>query len=76
LPALWTVVLIVDNYKDNNTLIKYSIKDYGEFATRYKAKYSMLRERRRVGTSYQLEYIDRDGNSYLGTYIHHTMAII
>jgi hypothetical protein len=76
LPALQTVVLIADDHEDDNTLIKYSIKEYGEFATRYKAEYSMFCGLGGVGTSYQLEYIDRDGNSYLGTYIHHRLAII
>jgi hypothetical protein len=42
LPALQTVVLIADDHEDDNTLIKYSIKEYGEFATRYKAEYSMF----------------------------------
>jgi hypothetical protein len=51
LPALQTVVLIADNHEDYNTLNKYSIKDYREFATRYKAEYYMFCEREGVGTS-------------------------
>jgi hypothetical protein len=51
LPALQTVVLIVDEHEDDKTLIKYSIKEYGELATRYKAEYYMFCGLGVVGTS-------------------------
>ncbi|KAL2861066.1 uncharacterized protein BJX67DRAFT_367387 [Aspergillus lucknowensis] len=41
LPALWTVVLIADDYEDGKP-IPYSINEYREFATRYQNKYSKL----------------------------------
>ncbi|KAL4744327.1 hypothetical protein BDW72DRAFT_199701 [Aspergillus terricola var. indicus] len=76
LPALQTVVLIADDHEDDGTLVKYSGQEHREFATRYQTEYSMFVGCGWQGTSPQLEYIDRDGNSYLGTYIHHRMATI
>ncbi|KAH8706057.1 hypothetical protein BGW36DRAFT_284445, partial [Talaromyces proteolyticus] len=73
LAALRTVVLIEDDYDDDGTLITYRTEEYQERATKYQNDYDTLCESMEPGTSYRLEYIDRGGNSYLGTYIPYRM---
>jgi hypothetical protein len=74
LPALRIVVLIENDYDDDDTLITYRAEEYQERATEYKNDYYTFCESMDPSTSYRLEYIDRGGNSYLGTYIPHRMT--
>ncbi|CRG88240.1 Proto-oncogene tyrosine-protein kinase ROS [Talaromyces islandicus] len=71
LPALQIVVLIDDDYDDDGTLITHSAEEYQVCATEYQNdNYTFFES---MDPGYQLEYMDRGGNSYLGTYIPHRM---
>ncbi|QKX57720.1 uncharacterized protein TRUGW13939_04839 [Talaromyces rugulosus] len=73
LPALRIVVLIEDDHDDDGTLITYHAEEYQELAIESLNDYYTFCESMNPSTSYRLEYIDRGGNSYLGTYIPHRM---
>ncbi|KAA8644941.1 hypothetical protein EYZ11_009315 [Aspergillus tanneri] len=64
LPALQTIVLVADDFDDDGTPNTYSSEEYRKLAADYRNEYSKFCESLRLNKPFQLEYIDRGGNSY------------
>ncbi|CRG91089.1 Vacuolar protein sorting-associated protein 3 [Talaromyces islandicus] len=65
LSALRIVVLIDDDEDEDDTLITHHTEEYQGYATECQNDYYMFCKSKHPSTSYQLEYLDRGGNSYL-----------
>ncbi|KAF5014959.1 hypothetical protein F66182_13874 [Fusarium sp. NRRL 66182] len=73
LPALRTVVLVEDEHDGDGVLVTYGVEEYQKHAMKYRNDYYTACESMKCDMPYQLEYMDRDGNSYLGIYVPHKM---